>query len=283
MTINRIQDGIIMNRIYTCFPEGKAKVLTFSYDDGKEEDKRLIDIFNANGLKGTFNLNYSHLHNVDYSQKHVRIPEKEILDVYKGHEIATHTLTHPTIERCPLTEVAYEILEDRKGLESIVGAPVRGCAYPNGSYSAEIMALFKQLGIAYARVVETDPTFNLPNEPMAWKGTARHRDPKLMEYADFFVNFNKKQYLKCFYVWGHSYEFEDDNNWDVIEKFAEKVGGKDDIWYATNIDIIDYMAATERLIFAADNSFVYNPNACPVWLDVNNKVYEIRGGELARF
>mgnify|MGYP000794294821 CR=1 FL=1 len=39
------------------FPGGKKKALTLSYDDGVEQDIRLIDIMKANGLKGTFNLN----------------------------------------------------------------------------------------------------------------------------------------------------------------------------------------------------------------------------------
>ena len=47
-------------------------------------------------------------------------------------------MTHPTIERCPLVEVAQELLEDRKGLEKWTGQIVRGLAYPNGSYSEEI-------------------------------------------------------------------------------------------------------------------------------------------------
>ena len=46
-----------MNRIYKCFPGGKFKVLTLSYDDGKLEDKRLVDIFNKNGIRATFNVN----------------------------------------------------------------------------------------------------------------------------------------------------------------------------------------------------------------------------------
>lgn len=33
-------------KVYTCFPGGKAKALTMSYDDGKVQDRRLIDIFN---------------------------------------------------------------------------------------------------------------------------------------------------------------------------------------------------------------------------------------------
>ena len=36
---------------------GKNKALTFSYDDGVTQDKRLIEIFNKYGLKATFNLN----------------------------------------------------------------------------------------------------------------------------------------------------------------------------------------------------------------------------------
>ena len=39
--------------IYTCFPGGKHKVLTMSYDDGKLEDRRLVSIFNKYGIKGT--------------------------------------------------------------------------------------------------------------------------------------------------------------------------------------------------------------------------------------
>ena len=38
--------------IYTCFPGGKHKVLTMSYDDGKLEDRRLVSIFNKYGIKG---------------------------------------------------------------------------------------------------------------------------------------------------------------------------------------------------------------------------------------
>ena len=46
-----------MSLIYLRFPDGKPKALTFSYDDGVETDKRLIEIFQKHGLKGTFNIN----------------------------------------------------------------------------------------------------------------------------------------------------------------------------------------------------------------------------------
>ena len=39
------------------FPEGKKKALTLSYDDGTVLDRRLVEIMNRCGVKGTFNLN----------------------------------------------------------------------------------------------------------------------------------------------------------------------------------------------------------------------------------
>ena len=231
-------------KVYTCFPGGKAKALTMSYDDGKVQDRRLIDIFNKYGIKGTFNLNYGQV------GERPRMTFEEMEGLYAGHEIATHTMTHPTIERCPLVEVAQELLEDRKGLEKWTGQIVRGHAYPNGSYSEEIKQLYRQLGVAYARVVETVPDFALPKDPLM-------------------------------YVWGHSYEFDNNDNWDVIENFCKYMGGRDDIWYATNIEIIDYMDAAKRLQFSADYEKVYNPNACSVWLQLNSdKCVEIEGGTL---
>lgn len=271
-------------KVYTCFPEGKAKVLTMSYDDGKVEDIRLLEIFNKYGIKGTFNLNYGIMVSDQTGQKHPRIPKEKIADLYKGHEIATHTMTHPTIARCPIPEVAMEILEDRKGLEEISGTIVRGHAYPNGSYNEEIKQLFKQLGIAYARVTETNvgiglSDFPLPADPMEWQPTCHHNDPRLMEYAEYFAGFKKKQYLKLMYVWGHSYEFAEHDNWNVIEEFCKYMGGRDDIWYATNIEIIDYMEAEKNLKFSADYHLVYNPSAQSVWLAVNDNTYvEVKGG-----
>lgn len=264
-------------KIYSCFPNGKVKVLTMSYDDGKLADERLVAIFNKYGIKGTFNLNYGQMENPE------RIDRDKIKALYAGHEIATHTMTHPTISRCPMTEAAKEILADREGLECITGYPVRGHAYPNGSYNAEIKQLFKSLGIAYARAAYFENgDFELPADTMEWKGTCHHKY-HLMEYARKFADFKKPQYLKCMYVWGHSYEFDNDNNWELIEEFCSFMGGREDIWYATNIEIIDYMKVCRELQFGAAGNFVYNPSAAAAWISVDEKVVRIDGGSLVRF
>ena len=263
-------------KVYTCFPGGRAKALTMSYDDGKIYDERLVEIFDKNGIKGTFNINYGLM-----ERDENRIQADRVKELYKNHEVATHCNTHPTIARCPLINVAHEILEDRIGLEKLTGKLVRGHAYPNGSYSEEIKQLFKQLGIAYGRVVGSRPDYELPTDPLEWHPTCHHRDPELMKKAEYFANFQKRQYLKLMYVWGHSYEFNDDNNWEVIEEFCEYMGGREDIWYATNIEIIDYMDAAKELKFSGNNEMVYNPGAISVWLNVDDKkIVEVKGGAL---
>ncbi len=252
-----------MNKVYCCYPGGKHKALTLSYDDGKEQDRRLIALFNQYGIKATFHINSGLFH----APK--RIKPEEFRELYKGHEVACHTVTHPTIARCPLPEVAEEVLEDRRALEKIMGYPVRGLSYPNGSLSKDIEALLPMCGIRYSRVVGSSDSFALPENPYRWQATCHHNH-RLQELGEQFVGLFKQQYLYLMYVWGHSYEFDDRNNWEVMENFCKLVGNREDIWYCTNIEFMDAMDDFQRLQFSADNTLVYNPNARDCWIRVND-------------
>lgn len=256
--------------IYTCLPGGKHKVLTMSFDDGQLFDKRLIEIFNKYGIKGTFHLNSGIM-----DDRKVQL--HDIKEVYKGHEVSCHTKYHPTIERCPLPQVVQQIIEDRKLLEKEVGYPVRGMSYPNGSYSKEIIDLLPACGIEYSRVVGNTDDFAFPKNFLEWKSTC-HYCHNLMENGKRFAELTKTQYLYMMYVWGHSYEFDTRNNWELMEEFCEYIGGRDDIWYATNIEIVDYMNAAKNLKFTAEGDMVYNPNAIPVWIQVDGEKHKIEPG-----
>jgi peptidoglycan/xylan/chitin deacetylase (PgdA/CDA1 family) len=266
-----------MNRSLICYPGGKAKVLTMSYDDGKLADRRLVSIFNKYGIKGTFHINGGKLGD------EIHIKPEEVTELYKGHEVSGHTYDHPTIARCNDEQIVAQIIEDRKILEKLVGYPVRGLSYPNGSYNQKIVSMVKYLGVEYSRVVEETQQFDLPQEFCAWKPTCHHNH-RLLELGKEFVEFSKSQYLKMLYVWGHSYEFDKDDNWDVIEDFCKLVSGKDDIWYATNIEIVEYFKAFNNLKFTAEGDIVYNPNAISIWLSVSaegadKKIVEVKAGE----
>jgi len=260
-----------MKTIFSCFPEGKHKALTMSYDDGRRFDRRLVDIFDKNGIRGTFHINSGFLG----SEEHVR--REEMRDLYKNHEVAAHTVTHPTIARCPKEQIVQQILKDREALEDIMGYTVRGLSYPNGSCNPEIAGMLKSLGIEYSRVVGSKDNYNLPDDFYMWQATCHHNH-NLMQHAETFVNLFKKQYLYLMYVWGHSFEFDRDGNWELIEEFCKYVANKPDIWYATNIEIIDYSKLINSLKFSVKGDLVYNPSAKAAWLSVDGDVVEVKGG-----
>lgn len=271
------------------FPGGKRKAVTLSYDDGVTEDIRLIEILNKYGLKCTFNINSGIMpkEDIDLSIPHRRMSMKQCVEIYKDtpHEVAVHGYQHPYWPELPVDRITFDIMEDRKNLENAFDRNIKGCAYPMGPFDDKCVEALKACGISYARTTISTESFDMPKDWLRMPTTCHHKNPRLMELCDEFINF-AEEYRPCklFYLWGHSYEFNDKDNWDVIEKFAEKMGGHDDIWYATNIEIYNYVKAYESLEFSADGRYAYNPSAIDVYLHqcANERVvYKIPAGERA--
>ena len=264
-----------MKNIIMRFPGNKKKALTLSYDDGVVFDKKLIEILDRYGIKCTFNIN-SGLFGTGR-----RLSESEAYEIYSGtsHEIAVHSLSHPDLTALSPERISYEITEDRKNLEKLFGKIIKGMAYPYGTYNNNVTDVLKSSGIVYSRTTQTTGGFRIPENWLELPATCHHNDKNLMKYAEKFVNESPEKYSWLFYLWGHSYEFNDNDNWEVIEKFAEYMGKKEDIWYAANIEIYDYINAYNRLIFSYDGTLVTNPSAIDVYLEVDGNVVIARAGE----
>ncbi len=269
------------------FPEGKKKAVTLSYDDGVAQDIRLIEIMKMNGLKGTFNINTERFAEKDAETGKGKMSAKQCVELYKGAgmEVAVHTSTHPRLETMDTAHICKEVLDDRRELERLFGGSVRGMAYPYGTYNDKVVDVLRACGVAYSRTVESTHNFEVPTDWLRMSTTCRHADPELMNLAKKFIDMDVIwwQTSKLFYLWGHSYEFDTDNNWDVIEKFSELVGNREDIWYATNIEIYDYTKAYESLRFNIDRTYVENPTATDVWISVDQEIYKVPAGGNIKF
>lgn len=273
-----------MKTIKTLYPNGKIKAVSFSYDDGVCFDKQLISILDKNGLKGTFNINSGCLNSeigwqtTDGKDRISLIDEAEAAEVYKNHEVAIHGLTHPFWSNMPKEQALYQMQQDKINLERIVGYPVRGLAYPFYSYDENIHKIAEILGIRYARTAIKGQFFQLPQDPLHFNATCHHNDPEMMTMAAKFIKetFNT---LAIFCVYGHTFEFANDHNWNVIEEFCEFIAHRDEIWYATCIQIFDYLNASKQLIFTSDCSIVHNPTATDITLMVDNEVIIVHCGE----
>lgn len=273
-----------MADLFMRFPEGRAKALTLSYDDGVEQDIRLLDIMKKHGLKGTFNLNsgiYAEEGTVyPQGQIHRRMTASQVTKLYakSGQEVAVHGLTHPWLEQLPDHMMMRELILDRENLENQFHTIVRGMAYPFGTFDDRVVECVRRAGLVYARTVISSHKFDLPSDWLRLEATCHHNDPKLGELTEQFITGNPERHAWLFYLWGHSYEFEAKDNWNVIEEFAEKVGSRSDIWYATNLQIYDYVQAWQRLEFSADGRQVYNPCVTEVWFQKNGRIYSVKPG-----
>ena len=279
---------MICNRLFMRFPEGRGKALTCSYDDGVTEDIRLIEIFDRYGIKGTFNIN-SGQYSPDGSPGNPtrawgqRMTKEQATRLYKNtvHEVALHAHTHPYLEKLPEAQVTYEIMKNREVLEDQFDTVVRGMAYPFGTHSDAVVAALRVCGVAYARTTKSTEKFDVPTDWLRMPATCHHKNERLTELADRFLETELKttDAPMLFYLWGHSYEFARDNNWELIEEFCEKMGGKDDVWYATNMEIYNYVESFRSLVFSVDMRLVYNSTAQPVWFTFRQEPYKVLPGE----
>ncbi len=88
-----------------------------------------------------------------------------------GHEIGSHTMTHPILPRCQSEQIEHEIAESRRVIEARLDAPVRSFCYPNGDSDARAVEAVKRAG--YRNAVTT-----------AWGSNGRDGDAFLLRRCD---------------------------------------------------------------------------------------------------
>lgn len=231
---------------------GKIKAVTFSFDDGVLQDIRMIDLMNRYGLKGTFNLNSElfrgrNILRFEDQRKHIVhryiIDKNDVKDVYEGHEVAAHTLTHANLtELEDDNEIIRQVEQDRLNLSEIVGYEVVGMAYAGGGinsndHCAELIR--KHTGIKYARGLKSSRGFDVPQDLLRFAPSAStdHLDI-LDEVADRFLALRPDS-PQIFYIMGHTYAMDYENDyWMKLESIFEKISKLDDVFYGTNREVL---------------------------------------------
>lgn len=223
--------------------ENKLKAVTFSYDDGVTQDRRLIELFNKYNLKATFNLNSEllgldgRLTYGDRSVDHNKVSPDEVEELYKGHEVAVHTLTHPHLPALDESEIIRQVEKDRENLSRLAGYEVVGMAYPGGGVNFDLRVadiIEKHTGVKYSRTTVHTFDFELQKDLYVFNPTVHHNDTaRCLEMIDKFIELDTDT-PKLLYIWGHSYEFDFSDNWDFAEEMCRRISGREDIFYGTN-------------------------------------------------
>lgn len=255
------------------YPDFKEKALTFSYDDGTTQDRRLIKLFKKYGMKATFNLNSSRFGNVGrinhfgFDLDFSIVSADEVGSLYNGFEVATHGHTHPFFPKLDDDTFDFEITEDMKILSGLAGYEVDGHAYPCGDVDQRTVDRFKMHGIKYARTTISTLDFDAPEEFLLWHPTCHDLNAISDGLVDRFLSDTRE--LALLYIWGHSFELDKDDidRWANIEAICQKLAGKDNIWYATNREICLYITAVRKAVAAGGK----NISDIPLYAEENGK------------
>ena len=223
----------------------KLKAVTFSYDDGTTQDIRLIEMFDKYGLKSTFNLNsglFGVVDKVDRIDLRHTVQAEQVAELYKNHEVAVHTVTHPYLTECSDEELLYQVAQDQKNLSALCGYDVMGMAYPGGGeknhnkYVADFIR--ENTTIKFSRTITSTYNFDLQEDLLQFNPTIHIWEmDKLFELAHQFIEL-KTDTPKIFYIWGHSWEYDRHSTWEKMEEFCKLISGHDDIFYGTNSEVL---------------------------------------------
>lgn len=226
---------------------GKTKAVTFSFDDGVTQDIRLIEILNKYGLKCTFNLNSEFLglegtlDRNGRTVRHDKIPASKVKEIYYGHEVAVHTLTHPFLPSCDEKEIIRQVEKDRRNLSKLCGYEVVSMAYPCGGENnddrvAEIIR--NNTGVKLARGLTSTYSFAPQDNLLRFKPTVYYIEEKLEEIVEEFLTLETSE-PALLYIWGHSYEMDAEYiTWEKFEQICKRLAFHDDIFYGTNKEVL---------------------------------------------
>ena len=167
------------------YPEGRTKAFNITYDDGVLQDVPFITMLNRYGIKGTFNLN-SELMRTGFTWRHecgmdiTRLRQSEIGNLYEGHEIASHTLTHPYMDSLSDEELYRQMGEDKRNLEAMFGREVAGFAVPFDYYDDRIARCAEKCGFEYARISDVSLSYTPCRDWHHWKIGVYHVTPEFV-------------------------------------------------------------------------------------------------------
>lgn len=202
---------------------------SLSFDDGAIYDRKVIDLLRKYDLKATFYIP------ADWESFGTRkgwptLSKGDVLEISEEFEVGSHTISHPLLTRIPYGAAEYEITMSKVMLEDMLGKPVNRFCYPRG-YATDPIRDIVRKHYSYARSTLVG-NISLPEDP-AWENTTVHAGCARREYdQEHWLEYGLRHLERAkirkngyFHLWGHSWEIEQNNAWEGLERiFAELKG-----------------------------------------------------------
>ena len=200
---------------------GCRKIFLLSFDDGTVYDRRLVDLLNQYGIKGTFNLNSGLEDFVWYYEDKFPIRRQilsETVEQYRGHEIASHSLHHHWLNTLTPPQISREIGDDCEALKRLFGVAQIGFGVPFTACGEREIKIIRKYA-RYIRLSEFAESFAIPKDPYHIPIHALYNDPDIREKLNRFAENDLEDSL--FVMAGHSYELEVQDHWEYMEQLLQ--------------------------------------------------------------
>ncbi len=196
------------------------KIFLLSFDDGTIWDKRFVELLNQYGIPCTFNLN-SGLEDFVWEFEGKPVFRQHLADTvaqYKGHEVASHTLTHPWLNSLTPPQLSREVGEDCAAIKEIFGLTEIGFGVPFTACDQREIKIIKKF-VRYIRLSAFADSFVLPQDEYHIPIHGLYNDPDIREKIRRFAA--SPLPVSLFVMAGHSYEFEMLDHWAYIEELLQ--------------------------------------------------------------
>ncbi len=199
-----------------------SKVFLISFDDGSVWDPRLVALLNQYGMKGTFNLN-SGLEDFVWEFEGFPVRRQKLSqvgDLYRGHEVASHSLHHPWLNSLTPPQLRKEVGEDCANLKVLFGLEEIGFGVPFTACGEREIRLIQKY-LRYIRLSEFSDSFALPKDPYHIPIHALYNQEDVKDRIAAFAASPLSDGL--FVLAGHSYELEALGHWDCMETLLQYI------------------------------------------------------------
>ncbi|WP_269526155.1 polysaccharide deacetylase family protein [Coraliomargarita parva] len=210
------------------------------WDDGVNDDIRLIEILRKHGAKASFNLNpASHKaqreggFNEKWGKTIQRLAKDELLAVYEGFTIANHSMSHPWPTRIPLEDWKSEVVDARKVLQDWFQQPIHGFVYPFGDCDQATADVVREAGHCYARTTKNATPCLPVEDPMFFHSDCHFHSEQFWELYEQA----KASNCGLFYFWGHSYELCTEEQWQAMDDKIARITADPDVEWGELPDI----------------------------------------------
>ena len=212
------------------------KYFVISIDDGTIYDKKVIDILNKHHLRGTFNLNSGLQDFVWYlnGRPIERLDLTQNWRIYDGHEIASHSLTHPHLTDLSGEGIAYEVGKDVENLEAIFHRQVKTFAFPFHDFEERCVDVIRYIkNIEFIRKSEFDDSFRFPDDKYHLKITSLN----VYDALEKIQRFIKDEKAELFIFVSHAYDFEVDGTYDKFDELCSIIENEKTIQNVTMCEL----------------------------------------------